>query len=173
MQNPPEQSSSYERARAYGVGPTHRRVTTVGDALHGHRSALSQFRDKPGRWALIFNTGDRRCPGCGERAGMRYLQFLALEDGIAVIGECGANKFLHVDQSFSSEQEDALRRLGWTEPSSSGSPNWSVEARSDSDLVTLDRITGRTLREVFGCRDDDLLVISFFEFLLSDAELSA
>ena len=152
--------------RSVGRGPINRRAIAILEFISGHGSVLAQFRAKSGRWAVVLETARRSCADCDANAGSRFLQFMALEDGISVIGECGSNQFLDSDQQFTPAQERQLRLLGWNEPRPSQTPNWFFEANSDADLLALEHLTDKTLREVFALRDRDVVEVSFNEVIV-------
>jgi hypothetical protein len=86
-----------------GRGPVYRRSTTIFELQSGHGSVLAQFRAKPGRWVLRIETGQFQCAECGDDTS-RFLQFMALEDGISLIGEPSVSTFsetVRVDESMS------------------------------------------------------------------------
>jgi hypothetical protein len=99
---------------------------------------------------------------------MRFLQFIALEDGVSMLAECASNAVLEEFVRFTPEQEDALRSFGWKDPAAPQYMNWYFEVRSDEDLATLNRIVGRTLCEVFDFYDDDQVEVSFCEEFVDD-----
>jgi hypothetical protein len=86
--------------RTVGRGPIHRKETTVLELISGHRAVLGHFRSKPGRWAVTIETALGSCPTCDTNVTSRFLQFLVLEDGESLLGECGSNLFLDEDQQF-------------------------------------------------------------------------
>jgi hypothetical protein len=148
--------------RSIGQGHVHRRRTTVFEMTRGHGSVLAQFRAKPGRWVVTIEADPYCCVDCGQ-GNSKYLQFMILENGISVIGECVSNQFLDPHHKFTPEQEDTLRSIGWNEPSPSHEPNWFFEAGSIVELVTLSDMTQRTVREVLGLGNRDVVEISFYE----------
>ena len=152
-----------------GHGKVHRRRTTVFELTRGHGSVLAQFRAKPGRWVITIEADAHRCVGCGE-VNSKYLQFMALENGVSVIGECVSNEFLDSHHQFAPEQQDALRSIGWNEPVPNQDPNWFFEAESDGDLTILTEMTRRTVRDVLAKCDWDLLEVSFYEMAVGVAE---
>jgi hypothetical protein len=93
----------------------------------------------------------------------KFLQFLALEDGRSLLGECGSNIFLDEDQQFTPAQEQELRLLGWNDPMPPQVPNWFFEVSSAEELDDLDEMTTRTVREVFGLTDTDRVWVSFHD----------
>jgi hypothetical protein len=95
----------------------------------------------------------------------RYLQFIALEDGVSLIGECVSNESLDDDQMFTMAELRELRRLGWNDPRPPRAPNWFFEVTTPGDLSHLNELTARTLRGVFGLQDEDILYLSINEVL--------
>jgi hypothetical protein len=155
--------------RSIGQGSIHHRRVTVFEVAGGHGSVLAQFRAKPGRWVLTIDTARYRCADCGEETS-KYLQFMALEDGASVIGECISNTFLDAHHAFTPDQELALRALGWNDPLPPKEPNWFFEATSNADLLVLSDMTYRTLREILGHSDRDVVVVSFYEMAVAPPE---
>jgi hypothetical protein len=146
-------------------GPIHERIATIFEVVRGHTGVLAEFRRRPGRWLLWVEVDDARCPDCGENSG-RYIQFAFLEDGRSLIGECSASHFVHRHLRFTSDQEDALRALGWKEPVEGRTPNWHVEVTTEDEVVELGRMTEQTLLEVFGLGLQDRAMIQFQERIL-------
>jgi hypothetical protein len=95
---------------------------------------------------------------------------MALVDGISMIGECVSNCFLDEHHRFTTEQEDALRSIGWNKPRPKQEPNWFFEAESDVELLTLAEMTRRTVREVLALSDWDLVEVSFYEMAVGAPE---
>ena len=157
--------------RSVGRGPIHHRRTTVFEVTRSHGSVLGQFRAKPGRWVLSIETDQFVCANCG-RDTSKFLQFMALENGSSVVGECVSNEFLDEHHKFTPDQEDVLRSLGWNEPLPPQDPNWFFEATSDVHIVALVELTDRTLREVLGLRDRDVVEIAFYEMAVGAPELA-
>jgi hypothetical protein len=143
-------------------GRVHLRVSTICEVTRGHGSVITQFRAKPGGWVLTINIDSYRCSTCGGDAS-KFLQFMALEDGTSVIGECISNHYLDEHHQLTPAQEGALRSIGWNDPLPPQDPNWFFEANSSADLVTLDEMTNRTLREVFQLHDSDQVEVSFYK----------
>jgi hypothetical protein len=146
-----------------GRGPIHRKETTVLELITGNRAVLGQFRSKPGRWTVVIETELGSCPICDSNVTAKFLQFLALEDGESVLGECGSNLFLDEDQQFTPAQEGGLRLLGWKDPRPPEVPNWFFEVSSAEELDDLAEMTNRTLREVFGLQDSVHVYVSFHD----------
>jgi len=152
--------------RMVGRGPIHRRETTVFELIKGNRAVLGQLRSEPGRWTLVVETALGSCPICDTNVTAKFLQFLALEDGESLLGECGSNIFLDEDQQFTPAQEHELGLLGWNNPIPPELPNWFFEVSSTEDLDSLDEMTTRTLREVFGLTDTDRVWVSFHDVVV-------
>jgi hypothetical protein len=149
--------------RTVGRGPIHRKETTVLELISGHRAVLGQFRSKPVRWTVVIETALGSCPTCDSNVTARFLQFLALEDGESLLGECGSNLFLNEDQQFTPTQECELRLLGWNDPLPPEVPNWFFEVNSAAELDDLAEMTTRTLREVFGLHNSGQVYVSFHD----------
>jgi hypothetical protein len=152
-----------------GKGQIHHRRTTVFELTRGHGSVLAQFRAKPGRWVVTIEGDPYRCADCSDR-NSKYLQFMALENGLSVIGECVSNEFLDAHHKFTSDQEDILRSIGWNEPKPSQEPNWFFEVGTDAELIALNDLTRRTVLEVFGLCDWDLVEVGFYEMAVGDPD---
>jgi hypothetical protein len=95
---------------------------------------------------------------------------MALEDGVSLIGECVSNQFLDDHHKFTPGQLGALKLIGWNAPSLPEEPNWYYEANSNAELVTLDEITHRTLKEIFGLQDRDVVEVIFHELEVGTSE---
>ena len=141
-----------------GDGTRHERVATVFEIVLGHEAVLTELRLSRERWILWVEVDHLRLGGTEKYRG-RQLQFVTLEDGTSVIGECRSNRFLDERCRFSPEQEDELRALGWKDPEPPWTPNWHFEATSDDGLHTLGLLAQRTLRETLGLGDRDLVVV--------------
>jgi hypothetical protein len=96
----------------------------------------------------------------------RYLQFIALEDGFSLIGECVSNQFLDDDQKFTMAELRELGELGWNDPRPPRAQNWFFEVRTSADLSCLSELTARTLRGIFGLQDEDVVYLGFNEVLV-------
>ena len=69
------------------------------------------------------------------------------------------------------EQVDVLRSIGWNEPAPSQEPNWFFEAETHDELITLTEMTRRTVLEVMGLCDWDVVEVSFYEMLVDTTEI--
>jgi len=162
----PVTGSLYEKLaqrRGAGDGPEHERSATVLEVLQGHEAVLTKLRLTRERWIVWVEVDHLRLGGAGVVGrGVEYhgrqMQFVTLEDGISVIGECRSNRFLDERCRFSPAQEDELRALGWNSPEPPRT-NWNYEASSDEGLHTLNLLAQRTLLETFGLRESDLVVV--------------
>ena len=134
--------------KSIGQGPISQRTLTVFELARGHGSVLATILQKPGRWVVTITIDSFHCARCGGE-GSKYLQFMALEDKNSLLGECTSNAFLDEMHQLSTRQERALGTMGWHTPVPPRYPNWFFEVNTQSDLITLDAMTYRTLREVF------------------------
>jgi hypothetical protein len=141
-----------------GDGTRHERAATVFEIIRGHEAVLTKLRFSRERWIVWVEVDHLRLGATGKYRG-RSLQFVTLEDGTSVIGECRSNQFLDERCRFSPEQEDELGALGWKNPEPPWTRNWHFEASSDDGLHTLSLLAQRTLQETFGLGDGDLAVV--------------
>jgi hypothetical protein len=146
--------------KGIGDGPRYERAATIFEIERACETVLQEFRVRPGLWILWIDVDDAGRAACGKHRG-RQLQFVFLEDGTSVIGECRSNTLLDEEYQLTAEQEVALRALGWRDEAQPWTPNWHFEATSVDDLMTLGRMTQRTLHEVFGLTDRDRAVAGF------------
>lgn len=152
-----------------GDGTEHERVATVFEVVRGHGAVLTKLRLSRERWILWVEVDHLRLGGTEKYRG-RQLQFVTLEDGTSVIGECRSNRFLDERCRFSPEQEDELRALGWKDPEPPWTPNWHFEASSDDGRHTLSFLAQRTLQETFGLGNGDLVVVGMQRRFLEPGE---
>jgi len=139
-------------------GPLIERVGTAQEVATGHDGVLMGLRAMAGRWLLWLEIDRHFCANCDDYGG-RYLQFAALEDGSAIIGEVSHNRFLHEALRFDKDQEQRLRDLGWRDPLEGTTPNWHFVAVTDDDLALLAEMTYHTLFGVCGRIPwDDVLI---------------
>jgi len=153
--------------KSIGQGPISQRTLTVFELARGHGSVLATILQKPGRWVVTITIDSFHCARCGGE-GSKYLQFMALEDKNSLLGECTSNAFLDEMHQLSTRQERALGTMGWHTPVPPRYPNWFFEVNTQSDLITLDAMTYRTLREVFGLHVRSRVAVSICEFLLCE-----
>ena len=107
-------------------------------AVHRHLvSLIDLLVDSPGRWIFILDVG---------QPGGRYVQLLAHEDG-SLLYEASSNNALEGADCLTSDQEQALASLGWTEPGGENRPNWwSAEATIHPDTRAVARQRPRDIR---------------------------
>ena len=141
-------------------GTPHERIATIFEVVRGHGGVLAEFRRRPGRWLLWISLDDVRCPDCADNGG-RYLQFVFMEDGRSVIGECSANEFLPDELQLTEDQAEAMRALGWKDPVPEYTPNWHIEATSADEVRALGQASVHTIIDVFGLHPRDRAVIQF------------
>ena len=75
-----------------------------------------------------------------EFADDRYVQFWVESDGL-IIAEVVSNLNVGDAVALSSDDEDVLRRAGWSEPSPGPRPNWYYEARGIADVGKIAALT--------------------------------
>jgi hypothetical protein len=143
--------------RAHAISPSTVPSTRRGPAtwtmtlgvLRRHLVGLIDLLvESPGRWIFILDVG---------QPGGRYLQILVHEDG-SLLYEASSNNALGGPDCLTSDQEQALASLGWTEPGGENKPNWwSAEATIHPDTRAVARRLLKTFEEVFGARGSDMI----------------
>ena len=89
----------------------------------------------------------------------RFWQAMAFEDGSLVVE--AANNSLHGGTEQSLPATEKLTELGWDVPYSPSRPNWRrVEATISPDIGAVANQAIRTLREVFGIKGGDQLLLT-------------
>lgn len=126
-------------------GSQHESRPTVRDFELGLASVLQRLVAEPLSWLVIAEM-ERRPP-------LRYLQFLADEDG-TLVAECVSNRFLDEGERWRPDQERLLLELGWSMPQAER-PNWHVIGRSDEAIEQIREIVHLTLTELFGAEGDE------------------
>ena len=91
----------------------------------------------------------------------RYVQFWVERDR-TLIAEVVSNLYLRDVLALSVEDEDALRRDGWGEPSPGPNPNWHVTTRGDEGLWRVVTMVRRVVYDVLGERRDGRVHISMW-----------
>ena len=91
----------------------------------------------------------------------RYVQVLAPSDG-ALIAECVSNEFLQGDDRLGDRDNELLPVLGWDWPTPLNKPNWSFHDELLNTGSAVSELLIKTIRQVFDCTDDDILVIKMF-----------
>ena len=93
---------------------------------------------------------DRRClVAVAEFSDVRYVQFWA-EPGGAVIVEVISNLNIGDAIALTHDDENALRDMGWCEPSPGPNPNWRYESNDVAGLIRIVDMTRRAIVEVLG-----------------------
>lgn len=92
----------------------------------------------------------------------RYVQFWA-EPSDLLISEVVSNERMCGDNVLSNTDEQCLRDSGWTDPSSTSSPNWRYDARDMDGLMRCVVMVSDAVLEVLGERPENaVLVRSWF-----------
>jgi hypothetical protein len=88
---------------------------------------------------------------------VRYVQFWVEPDG-KVIAEVISNLNIGDAEALSTQDEEMLRRAGWTEPSPGPRPNWRIEAH---DLAGVMKAVSMSRDAVYGVlRERDANTVS-------------
>jgi len=110
------------------------------------------MRDDPHGWVFVV---DRHGPP------LRYVQVLAPPGG-GLIAECVSNEYLEGDERLSVENEELLPTLGWDWPSPPQKRNWFFHDEVLNSGSAIGMLLMKTLREVFGLADDDIVTMTVF-----------
>ncbi len=106
---------------------------------------------------------DQRCiVAIGEFSDFRYVQFW-LESTGYLVAEVISNLNIGDAVALSSEDEESLRAMGWSEPSPGPNPNWRIEGHDVADLMRIVRLTKRAIYEVLGEQPGNSLDLRTFE----------
>jgi hypothetical protein len=124
------------------TGSSNRVVAHVGDFVANLPEMLGAMAADPRCLVAIVDFADDR-----------YVQFWVAPDG-AVIGEVISNVNCGDVVALSGENENALRHLGWEEPSEF-SPNWRVQSHDVAGLVTLVNMMRDVVFEVLGEKSEN------------------
>ena len=89
----------------------------------------------------------------------RYIQLLGEPVGIVTL-EVMSNLY-GCDWVLSAENEDTLRRLGFSEPAEGPYPNWTFRSTDTPSLETLLNHTNRVLRSIFNLQLSDTVKVRF------------
>jgi hypothetical protein len=141
-------------------GPVSERLASVAEIERGHGHVLGEFVVHPGRWLLWIDADPTLRPTKPHQRG-RLLWFAALEDGRSVIAEVTSNQHLDESCRLDHTQEDLLRRSGWSEPDDRNTTNWFLELDLADGLDQFDHLTKTVLRDVFGLRFFDRVLVGF------------
>jgi hypothetical protein len=127
-------------------------TTTVSEIGRCLGRLLRRYSEAPGRWIVIIDQPE--VPGY-------YVQFICYEDG-ALIAETVSNHYLPEALWLTTEQEDALTRLGWKHPDPPQVPNWvTVHPTVDPPVSEVARRAMKTLK-VLGMKSDSAVVLKIF-----------
>lgn len=125
-------------ARVHLTGYANRVTSTVG-------SFVANLPEILGSMAV-----DSRClVAVAEFSDVRYVQFWVEPRG-AVIAEVISNLNIGDAIALTHEDEDALRAMGWCEPSPGPNPNWRYESHDVTGLIRIVSMTRRAIFEVLG-----------------------
>ena len=106
---------------------------------------------------------DRRClVAVIEFEDVRYVQYWVEADG-GVIAEVISNLNIGDAVALRREDEEALRRAGWSEPSPGPRPNWRVEAHDAAGLMRIVAMTRHAVYDVLGERDANCVTVRIWE----------
>jgi hypothetical protein len=128
-------------------------VTRFQDLNRDLEDFVERMTEAAGRWVLLIAT---------ELTESHYVQLLTDSEDETLLAECVSNKYLQGSDRLTEEQEELLPTLGWDWPAPPNEPNWrTVEFNPSSSLETAIRVS-HTMRRVFKCSDDSLLVVKLF-----------
>jgi len=99
---------------------------------------------------------------------VRYVQYWVETHG-AVIAEVISNLNIGDAVALSGEDEDTLRRAGWSEPSPGPRPNWRVEAHDAAGLMKIVSMTRDAVYDVLRERDSNAVSVRTWEGRTSPA----
>jgi hypothetical protein len=107
----------------------------------------------PGRWVLVLEIED---------VPLHYTQLWTDHDDGVILAECVSNEFLEGPSRLTDEQKELLPTLGWDWPAPPNQPNWrSIEFQQDAALGAA-ILVAHTMRKVFGCTDQDDIIVRLF-----------
>lgn len=110
-----------------------------------------------------MNADPRTIIAVGELADHRYVQFWSEPDG-HLFSEVLSNFNIGNLVALTPENEDALRAMGWLEPSKDNHPNWLFESDGADGLMTVVLMIKRVLLEVFGEEPGNPIWIRSWDF---------
>jgi hypothetical protein len=93
---------------------------------------------------------------------VRYVQFWVEPDG-DVTAEVISNLNVGSAIALSPDDEEKLRRAGWTEPLPGPKPNWRYEARDVAGLMRIVTMTREAVYDVLGERDANTVSVRIWE----------
>lgn len=97
-----------------------------------------------------------------EFVDVRYVQFWADRDG-TVIAEVISNLNIGDAVALRDEDEERLRRAGWSEPTPGPKPNWRYEANDLAGLMRIVTMSRDAVYDVLGERDANPVSVKIFE----------
>jgi hypothetical protein len=97
-----------------------------------------------------------------EFADVRYVQFWVEPDG-AMIAEVISNLNIGDAVALSAEDEEKLRKAGWSEPSPGPRPNWRFECDGRRELLKVVSMTRDAVYDVLGERDSNPVSVRVWE----------
>jgi hypothetical protein len=93
---------------------------------------------------------------------VRYVQYWVTPEG-AIAAEVVSNRNIGDAVALSPEDEERLRRSGWSEPSSSARPNWRFEAYDVAGLMQVVTMSRDAVYNVLGERDHRAVSVRIWE----------
>jgi len=93
---------------------------------------------------------------------IRYVQFWVEPDG-AVTAEVISNLNIGTAVALRPEDEEKLRRAGWSEPAPGPKPNWRYEADDVAGLMRIVAMTREAVYDVLGERDANAVSVRMWE----------
>lgn len=93
---------------------------------------------------------------------VRYVQYWVARDG-AVVAEVISNLNIGDAVALTAEDEEHLRRAGWSEPSPGSTPNWRVEARDIAGVMKVVTMTRDAVYDVLRERDGNAVSVRMWE----------
>ncbi len=128
-------------------------LRTLADVEQQLPTILQRLVDWPGRWILIIE--DAECHH-------HFWQALAFEDG-SLVAEVVSNYYLDGDELLSPEDAARLTQLGWETPDPPRRTNWiTIHPTYSPPVDKVAQRAMRTLREVFGLTEGDLVLLKMF-----------
>ncbi len=94
----------------------------------------------------------------------RYVQVLATSEGV-LFAECVSNEFLQDDDQLGNRENELLPILGWDWPAPPNKPNWTFQDELLNTGNAVSDLLIKTIRRVFSCTDDDILLLKVFPSL--------
>jgi hypothetical protein len=128
-------------------------TTTLAALSEGLGGLLESLCSRPGRWTLIVEDDHHR---------HLFWQALAYEDG-SLVTETVSNHYLPNENHWTRQQEEQLLALGWEWHIRPYLTNWiNVQATTSPVIGPVVDRARRTLVDVFGLNDRDLVFVKLF-----------